>query len=96
MRVLHIINSLAAGGAEKLVEQMLPIMAREYGITCNVLLLTDKGNVFDDELRKNGVQIDVVPYRRPRSPLNPLLIRRYINKGNYDVVHAHLFLLFIG
>ncbi len=91
MRVLHIINSLAAGGAEKLAEQMLPIMAREYGITCNVLLLTDKGNVFDDELRKNGVQIDVVPYRRPRSPLNPLLIRRYINKGNYDVVHAHLF-----
>lgn len=91
MKVLHIINSLGSGGAEKLIEESLPFMNNIEGIKADVLLLTDKNNVFDKKLKESGVKIDVVPLRKPRNPINIYYIRRYIIEGKYDMVHAHLF-----
>lgn len=91
MRVLHVINSLSSGGAEKLIEETLPLMNKIEGIEAEVLLLTDKNNVFDRSLREKNVNLRVLPRRKMRSPLNILDIRKQIIEGNYDIVHTHLF-----
>lgn len=91
MKVLHIINNLGSGGAEKLIEESLPLMNNIEGIKADVLLLTDKNNVFDKKLKKSGVKVDTIPIRNLYSPLNMYYIKEHIVKGNYDVVHAHLF-----
>lgn len=91
MKILHIINNLGSGGAEKLIEDLLLLINNTDGIKVDLLLLTDKNNVFDKELTKNGIQIKIVPTNKIYNPLNIHYIRKYIKKGRYDVVHVHLF-----
>ena len=50
MRILHIINNLGSGGAEKLIEQLVPLMNKEPNVQADVLLLTDVGNVLGQDL----------------------------------------------
>lgn len=89
MKVLHVINHLGSGGAESLLRDALPIMKKT--IEVEVLLLTDKGNVFADELVDLDVKVDVIPFKKLMSFKNVFFIRKYVKKGNYDVVHVHLF-----
>lgn len=91
MKVLHIINSLGSGGAEKLLEESLPLMNNIEGIEADILLLSDENNVFDKTLIERGINIDIVPRRNLYSLANIFYIRQYIIKGKYDIVHAHLF-----
>ncbi|MDK2906304.1 MAG: hypothetical protein PWQ66_265 [Petrotoga sp.] len=91
MKILHIINRLGPGGAEKLIEDLLPLMNNINGIKVDLLLLTDENNVFDKRLSQYGVQIKIVPTKKIYNPLNIYYIRKYIKKGQYDVVHVHLF-----
>lgn len=91
MKVLHIINNLGSGGAEKLIEEFIPIMNRVNGVSADVLLLTDQNDVFDKKLKENSIQVDIVPSRKIYSPINIYHIRKYVIKGKYDVVHVHLF-----
>ncbi|WCM14577.1 glycosyltransferase [Priestia filamentosa] len=91
MKILHVINSLSSGGAEKLIEDSLPLMNRIEGIEVEVLLLTNHKNVFDKGLRNNNIKISVLPKNRIRSLRNIYDIRQQIIKGRYDIVHAHLF-----
>ena len=91
MKVLHVINSLRAGGAEKLLEDLLPRMNGRDGVQTDVLLLTDEGNVFDKNLIEAGIPIYVVPLKSVYNPLNIIYLRRYVLKHKYDIVHVHLF-----
>lgn len=91
MRVLHIITDLSAGGAQKLIEESVPLMNQFPYIHVDVLLLDDNKNVFDVKLRDIGIKVGIVPLRKPLSPLNIFHIRNYIKSGKYDIVHAHLF-----
>jgi len=91
VKVLHVINSLRSGGAEKLLEDLLPRMNGQEGVQIEVLLLTDKGNVFDKGLREAGIPIYVVPLKSVYNPLNVFYLRRHILKNKYDIVHVHLF-----
>ena len=56
MRIIHIINSLSSGGAEKLIEECVPIMNDRDGVEVEVLLLTDKKNVFDHLLKEKRIK----------------------------------------
>ncbi len=80
MKVLHFINSLEIGGAQRLVVDLLPLM-RQAGITTDVLLLDNK-NEFNDEpcLYVPKKKFSVRYYKRLLGIMN-----------NYDVVHVHLF-----
>lgn len=91
MRVLHIIDNLAAGGGQKLIDELVPLMHKHENIHVNVLILTDKGNVFDEKLKENGIKVDVIPFRNIKSLKNITHIKKYIIKGKYDIVHSHLF-----
>ena len=80
MKVLHFINSLEIGGAQRLVVDLLPLM-RQEGITTDVLLLDNK-NEFNDEpcLYVPKKRFSVRYYKRLLDIMN-----------NYDIVHVHLF-----
>ncbi|MFP4698137.1 MAG: glycosyltransferase [Eubacteriales bacterium] len=91
IKVLHIIPSLNSGGAEKLIEESLPIMKNNYNIDVEVLLLTDKGNIFDKKLKDNNIKTNVSPHQKIRSIKNIFYILKHIKRNHYDIVHSHLF-----
>ncbi|MEN5194411.1 glycosyltransferase [Sphingobacterium faecium] len=88
MKVLHVINSLHTGGAEKLVISSLPRLKSE-GLDVELLLLNGEETPFLKELRLNSnIQIKILG----SSFYNPLYIFKlisYLNK--YDLIHVHLF-----
>lgn len=91
MKVLHVINNLGSGGAEKLLEIYIPILNRIENIEVDILLLTDENNVFYDSLVKNNIKVLVAKYRSIYDIRNILEIRNHIVSGNYDIVHSHTF-----
>lgn len=91
MKILHIINNLGSGGAEKLLEESMPLLNKIEGVKVDVLLLTDVKNVFEKSLKEWAVNINVIPLRKIYSPFNILYIRNFIIKGKYNIVHTHLF-----
>ncbi|MDR2834557.1 MAG: glycosyltransferase [Streptococcaceae bacterium] len=91
MKILHVINSLGLGGAEKLIEETIPRLSERNDFEIEVLLLSNRQNVFEEKLKKQGISIKVSPHKNIRNPLNIIFMRKMFLKGNYDIVHAHLF-----
>ncbi|MDG1572730.1 glycosyltransferase [Robiginitalea sp. M366] len=87
MRLLLIINSLGAGGAEKLVADMASII-RNKGIHVELLVLSKNQDMFLQKLLDDNISITYSPYPI-YSPLNIFFIRKMIKA--FDIVHAHLF-----
>ncbi len=88
MKVLHIINNLNTGGAEKLIVDSVPLYIKK-GIHTDILLLQDKQTLFRKNLEKQNIKIKTLT---KKSLYNPFLIFKiipYLKK--YDVIHAHLF-----
>lgn len=89
MKILHIINSLATGGAEKLILDTIP-KYNEAGIKADVLLLNGTAHPFLDELKKmNCCEIFVLGESSPYQLKFIGKLIPYFKK--YDVIHAHLF-----
>lgn len=89
MKVLHIINSLATGGAEKLILETLP-RYNALGIKADVLLLNGSSHPFLEALKKqNCCEIFILGKSSPYQLKFILKIIPYFKK--YDLVHAHLF-----
>lgn len=89
MKILHIINSLNTGGAEKLVMDTLPLFEKR-GITIDLALLNAQKAPFYEKLIQN---FDGNIYQFScGSVYNPLHIFRLIPLlKKYDIIHAHLF-----
>lgn len=89
MKILHIINSLATGGAEKLIVETLPLY-REKGIVADLLLLNGTEYPLYKELQeKNCCKIYSLG---KTSVYNPKLIGKIIPYlKQYDLIHVHLF-----
>ncbi len=87
MKIVHVINSLEIGGAQRLLADILPILNKENKVELVVLK-----NV-DSPFRKNivdaGVKIHNIACKSYYNPINAWKLRKYIK--NADVVHAHLF-----
>jgi glycosyltransferase involved in cell wall biosynthesis len=89
MRVVHVINSLATGGAEKLLLDSIPIYNNK-GITTDLLLLNDNHQIFLKQLEEK--KCCSVFKLSNKSVYNPLLILKIIPfLRKYDIVHVHLF-----
>ncbi|WP_405369151.1 glycosyltransferase [Nonlabens sp. Asnod2-A12] len=89
MRVLHIINSLSTGGAEKLVADSIPLYQKQK-ITVDVLSLksekTEFWNVLETKSSSNITGLT------SGSIYNPFLIFKIIPFfKKYDLIHVHLF-----
>lgn len=89
MKVLHLINSLAAGGAEKLLVDTT-IGYYNRGITMDVLLLNDDNSPFKDKLKNYpNIHIYVLGDNNVYNP--KLIFHLHHHFKNYDIVHVHLF-----
>lgn len=89
MRVLHVINSLATGGAEKLILETLP-KYNELGITADVLLLNGTNHPFLEELKKlDCCEIFILGTTSPYQLKFILQLIPFFKK--YNIIHAHLF-----
>ena len=91
MKILHYINNLGSGGAEKLLTDILPLMV-ERGHVVHLAYSNNKANVkkFDEEIEKVGI----VVFNFNMSFYNPFQVLKLVQllkKGKYDIVHAHLF-----
>ncbi|ACU06842.1 putative lipopolysaccharide biosynthesis protein [Flavobacteriaceae bacterium 3519-10] len=89
MKILHIINSLATGGAEKLIVETLPLY-HQKGIKADVLLLNGTEYPLYKELaQQNSCRIYSLG---KTSVYNPLLIFKIFPfLKSYKIIHVHLF-----
>lgn len=89
MNVLHIINTLDVGGAERLLVDTLPLM-KAKGINVRVLLLVASDSAFEQKLQTQGINVMSVNLRLGLfDPRLILRLRRLMRDA--DVVHTHLF-----
>lgn len=83
MRVLQIINSLAMGGAEKLVTESVALF-RHKNVNVNVVTLKRTNSTLENEIENVSLS--------KGSVYNPFLIFKIIPLlKKYDLIHIHLF-----
>ena len=93
MRILHVINSLATGGAEKLILDTLPLY-KQKGVHVDLLLLWDNNCIFTQELKKmDCCTIHILKTSKNYKDIYNVLSIFKIAKilKNYDLAHVHLF-----
>ena len=90
MRVLHIINSLRMGGAEKLLAKMACLM-KANGVDVELLVLDRKGAMFMDLLQEREVSFSFSPIQTLYSFLQTKAIKALAKNQAYDIIHTHLF-----
>lgn len=90
MKLLQVINSLGAGGAEKLVVDMCVAFSTR-GLKVTVLLLDGNPYPLFEKLKEHSA-INVINLGKGKSIYNPLLVFKikHILK-EFDIVHVHLF-----
>ncbi len=87
MRVVHVINDLRIGGAERLLTDIAPRL-RAVGIDLSVVALAACGSFLEEQLTASGVPVTLG--RLPiRSPLQPIWLARQLRGA--QIVHSHLF-----
>jgi len=90
MRVLHVINGLGSGGAERLLTWLLPGLVTK-SVTPEVFALSKESPFFLGDLEKAGIKVRFSKIRKLYSPLQIIAIRKVIVENKYDLVHVHLF-----
>lgn len=89
MKILHIINNLGMGGAEKLVHDM-SFFQKKRGDEVKVLVLNSSNEYWKIEIEKNGIEVMCLTNKIGiYNPIMSLLLIPYL-KG-WDVIHVHLF-----
>ncbi len=88
MKVLHIINHLNTGGAEKLLSDiLLPLKEKCGGVD---LLLLDGSNTFlKEKIQKMGITVFSLGMGSVYNPFLIFKMKKYL--CNYDLIHVHLF-----
>lgn len=91
MKILHVINNLGSGGAEKLLTDILPKF-KEQGHEVELCISNGKKNVNTYNTILKESEIRIIDFRT--SFYNPLIVfklLKVIKKGDYNIIHAHLF-----
>jgi len=90
MRILHFITSLRTGGAERLMVELLPRL-RSSGHEVELLVIDGTRTYFMDEIERRGIRVHALGKgrRAMHNPLHALPLRRFLQDGDYDIVHTH-------
>lgn len=90
MRVLWMIDGLGPGGAENMMPPLLRQL-NEKGIESRVCVLqVRKGNPIADEIRKLGIQVDVVQMANLRDFGSLPGLLKYVREYRPDLIHTQL------
>jgi glycosyltransferase involved in cell wall biosynthesis len=88
MRVLQVIDSLALGGAEILLKDMVPKL-RNRGIQCDVVALVRTSSAIEDSMQRENVAVLGTGVTKIYSPRHIRPLARIMLQ--YDLCHVHLF-----
>ncbi len=87
MKVLFICDTLASGGAQKLLTDLLEVVNKK--IECTVLSLSDKEDKYSKNINAWGIKVISISHE-----INTIGILKHIKEiilaGNYDLIHANL------
>jgi len=86
MRILHVIDSLDAGGSAQQVRLLAPTLAGD-GCTVDVCCLGSGGPIVE-ELRRGGVAVHVLGWTRWLDAAALWELRRLVRTGGHDVIHV--------
>lgn len=87
IKVLHVITTLHAGGVEKLMVELLPLINGK-GIQADLMVFNGTRTFFFDKLEEAGIKIFAGdPGTSVYSPLNIVKLRKLM--GDYDIIHTH-------
>ncbi|MDX9827889.1 MAG: glycosyltransferase [Spirochaetia bacterium] len=91
MKILHIINSLASGGAERLISTLLPRFASR-GNDVYLYALDGRDDVYSKQLSAKGIKVTIARDDGSNiySPMRFLELRDFMSRDTFDVVHSHL------
>lgn len=87
MRILHVINSLEVGGAQKLLADLLPLQAVSEDV--HLLVYERVDTDFERIIERAGINIICLNEHNFHNPRIIFRLRKIFK--NYDLVHAHLF-----
>ncbi|HQG82467.1 MAG TPA: glycosyltransferase [Caldisericia bacterium] len=90
VRILEVIDSLYAGGAESLLKNFVIEVKKHNDTEIEVCTLYSR-NIFEEELSNNGIKIHNLNLGFKYNPIGVFKLLNVIKRGNYDVVHVHLF-----
>ena len=91
MKILHYINNLESGGAEKLLTLILPLMQKEgHEVHLAVSNINTSVPVYLEAFKKNNIKVFNFNCSA-KSFKNFFKIKSLIKSEQYDVVHAHIF-----
>jgi glycosyltransferase involved in cell wall biosynthesis len=90
LRVLHVVNSLPMGGAERLLVDLARPFAAA-GMQYRVIALESEGDKYGEALRTAGVEVHFLSKRGIRSPARIIDIAAEIRRFRPHIVHAHLY-----
>ena len=89
MKILHVINSLNTGGAEKLLLDTIPLFNLR-GVEVDLLVIDGKDYPYLNKLKENkNTKVLSLNSKNIYSPLNIFKIIPYLSK--YEIIHVHLF-----
>lgn len=88
MKILHIINSLNTGGAEKLIVDTLPLYNKK-NIKTDLLLLKKSDTILYKQIEEENLNIFSIDAKSYYNFSNIFKLKKII--GEYDIIHAHLF-----
>lgn len=87
MKILQVISSLETGGAQKLLSDLLPLIAEKHEVT--LLVNKDINNIFTQKIKNSNVRYICSNLPNLYSLKNYFVLRKMI--GQYDIIHVHLF-----
>jgi glycosyltransferase involved in cell wall biosynthesis len=93
-KMLHVISSLEAGGAEKMLTNLTAAaqqMAPEHAVT-HIVVALRPGGKYEDEVRSNGIELHVLGLERLwHVPATILTLRALIKKTKPDAIKSWMY-----
>lgn len=93
MKVLHIIPSLAKGGAERIVLDICNKLQERSDVTCVLITFRDD-NAYEfltKDLNWKVIPAFVVPALKSKNTVEVETLQQFIDEFSPDVIHSHLF-----
>jgi glycosyltransferase involved in cell wall biosynthesis len=91
MKIMHYINNLGSGGAEKLLSSILPIMQKK-GHIVHLVICNNHMNIKEYEQAITYSGIKIINFDKSfYNPLQVIQLILLIRKEKFDIIHAHLF-----
>lgn len=90
IKILHVNTSLIAGGVERLLDELLPLIKQNRNFEVELFLLEkSEDEIFEKTLIKNGIKIIYSNYKKKFDIRVLYQLRKLIE--NYDIIHTHIF-----